>query len=156
MTNFVEKLKDSRSFYSGKGVSLEAIKLAEEKLCLQFSDEYKKYLLLYGIASIYGHEFTGLGVNGSLNVIDATNYERSKNSGVPSDYYVVEELHIDDIVIWQNHSGDVFQSYADGTWEKKSRSLYDFILEDSEDESIVVKQNKDSSSETNRSKEKHF
>ena len=142
MRNFVDQLSKSKSFHSGKGVTQDVIEAAEEELNLMFSDEYKKYVLMYGKASIYGHEFTGLGIKGPLNVVEATKYQRSKNPNIPGDYYIVEELHIDDMAIWQNRSGEVFQSYGDGTYEKMFDSLSDLIEEDMKDSPEIEKPKK--------------
>lgn len=134
MGRFITCLKNSEKFYGGNGVSPEIIENAESELLLKFSEEYKEYLLCFGSASIYGHEFTGLGIDGPLNVIDATRYDHSKNPSIPNDLYVVEELHIDDVVMWQKQSGEIYQSFGDGSFEKKYDSLYEYIKENSEDE----------------------
>lgn len=142
MANFVEQLSKSKKFHCGKGVSSDVIHSAERELGLRFSEEYAGYLLTYGNASIYGHEFTGLGIDGPRNVVEATSYERSKNPDIPSGYYVVEELHIDDMVIWQNNSGKVFQSYGDGTCEKTFESLSKLIQEEMDDGALEEKPKK--------------
>ena len=77
---------------------------------LKFSDEYRKYLARYGVASANGHEFTGICASSRLNVVDVTISERINNPNIQMDYYVVEQANIDRIVIWQSQTGEIYQS----------------------------------------------
>lgn len=145
MEKFINLLKAADRFYSGDAASNDAIEQAETTLSLKFSPEYREYLMTYGVASIYGHEFTGLGLDGPLNVVEATEYQRKKNPEIDPTYYVVEETHIDDIVIWQSFDGTVYQSFSDCAVKKINGSLSEYIENektDSSKEEPVVKEKK--------------
>lgn len=83
---------------------------AECDLNLKFSDEYKNYLKRYGVAIFDGHELTGLCNGKRLDVIRVTKEQRRLVSHISNEWYVVECLNIDQIVIWQDVSGNVYQT----------------------------------------------
>ena len=106
----------------------EDIEKAEAALQLRFSKEYKEYLQQFGVATFQGHELTGITKSNRLNVVSVTEKEREKMPTIPNSFYVLEEAHIDGIVIWQIVSGEVFQTQY-GTAEVKLlyKSLVDYI-----------------------------
>lgn len=67
---FVQALESSADLYRLTGVSVERIKLAEELLNVEFTNEYKEYLSAFGVASANAHEFTGICQSPRLNVVD--------------------------------------------------------------------------------------
>lgn len=127
MGNFVEKLEKMPSFRKRKAASKEQIQNAEDSLALNFSKEYKEYLSEYGVASIFGHEFTGICNAKRLDVVAVTQEERENNQKVPNDLYVVEQANIDGTVIWQSRTGDVYQSQPNMKPVKICNSLYEYI-----------------------------
>lgn len=127
MGDFVEKLAKMPSFRKRKAASKEQIQNAEDSLALKFSKEYKEYLSEYGVASIYGHEFTGICNSERLDVVVVTQEEQKKNQRIPNDLYVVEQANIDGIVIWQSRAGDVYQSQSNMNPVKICNSLYEYI-----------------------------
>ena len=98
------------SFRMRVPASVEQIDMAEKALGLQFSEEYREYLSAFGAASIYGHEFTGICTAKRLDVVSVTIYERERNPQIPENYYVLEQLNIDDVVIWQAQNGNIYQT----------------------------------------------
>ena len=102
-------LKKYDDFVSLEGASENDIKSAEIELRVIFSEDYKQYLSKYGAASSNGHEFTGISASKRLNVVDVTKRIRDRGYNIPKDFYVVEELDIDDIVVCQNQKGEVYQ-----------------------------------------------
>lgn len=82
----------------------------ETTLGVMFTEEYREYILVFGVASANGHELTGLCRSPRLNVVEVTMAERKNNANVPNDWYVVEQANIDDIVIWQASSGEIYQT----------------------------------------------
>jgi len=110
MSDFVNKLKVFDDFVSIGETDEKAIKDAESKLGLLFSEEYREYLRACGAASVDGHEFTGIVNSDRLNVVDVTMRERNRNASTPKDLYVVEEVQIDGIAIWQSGNGRVYKS----------------------------------------------
>lgn len=109
------------------GVSEKDIEAAEMALGLTFAEEYRDYLLNCGIATAGGHEFTGIGKSRRLNVVNVTQEYRRKNKNIPDDLYVVEELGIDKIVIWQSTSGEIYQTVAESKPEKIADSIAEYL-----------------------------
>ncbi len=127
MSDFNNKLNKSSDLHSFSGVSEERIKQVEEELKLKFSDEYKDYLLEYGIASAEGHEFTGICKFPRLDVVYNTIKERENNESIPNNLYVVEQANIDDIIVWQSETGEVYLSQFGRYPEKISDSLAEYM-----------------------------
>lgn len=124
ITSIIVKMK---SFHARKPAQLNEIESAEKKLNLKFNKDYKKCLIEFGQFSIYGHEFTGITKSLRLNVVEITMEERVKKQLIPIDLYVIEQTHIDDIVIWQNEQGEIFQSSFNNSPHKIADSLLDYI-----------------------------
>lgn len=127
MSDIVEILKGKPNFHSLSGASDELIEEAEEKLKLKFACEYRQYLAAFGAVSANGHEFTGICEAPRLNVVDVTSFERTINSEVPMNLYVIEQANIDDIVIWQSASGEVYQSMPGAPMIKLCDSISEYI-----------------------------
>lgn len=124
---FVDLLATMKSFRHRNSVSYAEIKDAENKLGLYFSEEYKDYLSQYGEVSIYGHEFTGICDSKRLNVVEVTIEQKENNPSIPDEYYVVEELNIDDCVIWQDKNGAVYSSMPNEDIKLEANSLKEYI-----------------------------
>lgn len=129
MKIFCEILSKQPSFTAGKGIKVEDIRKAEKELDLRFAVEYFDYLLCFGIASCYGYEFTGICESKRLNVVDVTLEEKEYNKNVPDDFYVIEQVHIDGIVIWQSKKGEIFQTFPNCKPVKIFDSLADYITQ---------------------------
>lgn len=127
MTDIVNLMQKQPDFYAMKGASVEEISRAEKELTLRFADDYRRYVAAFGVASYSGHELTGVCKSKRLNVVNVTLEERSKNAGIPSDWYVIEQANIDGIVIWQTMTGEVYQSMPNATPKKLCNSLCEFV-----------------------------
>lgn len=127
MTEIVQKLRSFPAFHALSGVSAEQISNAEKALALRFADDFREYLLAFGIASSDGHEFTGICNSKRLNVVDVTLFERSINPTIPWDWYVLEEASIDGIVIWQGSIGGVYQTQPGRKAIKLADSICDYL-----------------------------
>ena len=57
----IDEMQHMEDLLSGNGVTVEEISNAEMQLGIVFADDYKQYLIGYGIAVVNGHELTGLG-----------------------------------------------------------------------------------------------
>ena len=125
MSTLSEVFKRKRDFYCEKGASADAIKNAEKILGLKFSDDYREYLQLYGAVSCGGHELTGFSEEAGLNVIDATLKNRTENPNISNLLYVLEETHIDGIVIWQAETGEVLQA----EYKEAPKKIFDSLIE---------------------------
>lgn len=127
MSDFAKAIKKYDDFFSAKGADKQLVADAESALSLRFAKEYIEYLEECGVASADGHEFTGLINSKRLNVVDVTQAAKNKNGNIPQDFYVVEELQIDGIVIWQSESGEIYMTASDGVPEKINDSLAEYI-----------------------------
>ncbi len=129
MKNIVGIIQSYNDYIGREGVTEEKINEAEKELKLKFADEYRTYLLNLGIAYANGHEFTGITELEELSVVAQTLRARMRNPKLPSDIYVIENLGIDDLLIWQNEKGELFQTAYDGLPVKIDVSLEDYIKE---------------------------
>lgn len=120
-------LKKQPLFASYMAGTVDDITKAEEKLNLSFSAEYKRYLLKYGFATYEGHEITGICKAKRLNVVDVTIIEREYTENIPANWYVIEQLNIDGIVIWQSETGEIFQTSPNTEPIKICDSLAEYI-----------------------------
>ena len=127
MAQFYMAIKSKPDFFSVEGVSAERISQAETVLNLHFAPEYREYLSAYGVASADGHEFTGICASPRLNVINVTQEEKAALPDVPADWYVVEQAHIDSIVIWQSATGEVYQTQPGAKPLRLCSSLAEYI-----------------------------
>ena len=70
--NIVEKIKTIPDLCHLSGCKTNQIKTAQKELDLEFPDEFIDYVMEFGVISFYGTEWTGLNVEGYLNVVEAT------------------------------------------------------------------------------------
>ena len=127
MSRIIEEFSKKSNFYSEKGASDEMIKQAEVALGLKFADDYKEYLHLYGAVSCGGHELTGFSEDVNLDVVKVTLKNIEKNQNVNLPLYVIEETHIDGIVIWQSESGGVYKTDYKETPVKIYESFIEYV-----------------------------
>ena len=127
MSRIIDEFSKKSNFYSEKGASIEMITKAEEILGLKFADDYKEYLQQYGSVSCGGHELTGFSEDENLDVVKVTLKNLEKNQNVKIALYVVEETHIDGIVIWQSESGEVYKTEYKDTPVKAFETFTDYV-----------------------------
>lgn len=127
MADIIEVLKEKPYFCSLSGVDESDIFSAEGILKVKFADEYIQYLKEFGVASVDGHELTGICKFPRLNVVDVTLEERNLNPDIPKDLYVLEQANIDDIVIWQNQYGCIYQSMSGAKIRKICNSICEYL-----------------------------
>ena len=120
-------LKSKPCFKAYSSANNETIIQLEEKLSLKFAQEYVEYLKSFGFVTYEGHELTGICKVKRLNVVDVTTEEKESNDNVPNDWYVIEQLNIDDIVIWQSSSGEIYQTAPAREPVKLCDSLTEYI-----------------------------
>ncbi len=127
MKDIVELLKSKELLNEVKCISEDAICEAEDSLSLHFSEEYKKYVSELGFAVYDDHELTGICKAKRLNVVDVTKTEREITPNVPYDWYVIEQLNIEGIVIWQSYTGEIHQTAPNSEPKKICDSLAEYI-----------------------------
>lgn len=126
MSELIEVMRCKPNFYAEKGVSLIQIEQAEKTLGLKFALDFKECLREFGAVSFGGHELTGFSADPNLDVIKVTQKNRLKNN-VGMNLYVIEEAHIDGIVIWQDSDGTVYETAPKSETKKIARSLVEYI-----------------------------
>ncbi len=126
MSNLKKIISSVDSFDCIGGVSDGEIARAEKVLGLKFADEYKEYLKEYGTGFFDTMEPTGLNISKRLNVVDITLMERELRS-LPKEFYVIENLAIDFLLILQNDKGEVFEVDGTGNRRKIFNSFAEYI-----------------------------
>lgn len=101
---------------------------AELQLRVSFSNEYKEYLSTFGAIMADGIEVSGIAKSEHRNVVALTKKEWALNPKVPHTMYVVENTCVDGIIIWQDTTGEVYQTYPNHTPKKIADSLQDYIM----------------------------
>ena len=123
--DIIKVINKFNDLYFLGGVEDKTIEDAEKVLNLKFSDEYKQYLSEFGAATFNGREFTGIVNSKRLNVVEVTKQYRKYNTTVPDNYYVIENLHIDNTFILQDEKGYVYQA----TGKEPPVKIYESIVE---------------------------
>lgn len=113
--------------YTG-GVSNSQIKEAEQELGLKFAADYKKYLQQFGAISGDGIELSGIIASRHCNVVVLTNRERELNKLIPENMYVIEDLGIEGVTIWQDKSGVIYTISPYKSPKRIYSSLSEYIL----------------------------
>lgn len=129
MYDVIDFLQSKGELLTGKAVPKEDIEKIEEQLGVSFANDYKKIVSTYGFVCVDGHEITGITNAKRLNVYEVTIKEREKVVCDMAGMYVIEQTHIDDIVIWQSTSGEVFQTFLGGNPEKIAEGIIAYIQE---------------------------
>jgi len=125
--SIIENIKNKDDLITGRPVGLDIIEEAEKKLKLRFSVDYKEYLSEFGFAVFEEHELTGICNGKRLDVVKNTLEERECNRFLSNEWYVIECLGIDGVVIWQNEKGEIIQTTPDGSINKICDSLCEYI-----------------------------
>ncbi len=108
MAEINEKIKSISKLYHVAGCDLNQIEEAQKALNINFPEEFLDYVKEFGAISFYGTEWTGLNVEGYINVVDATIQEREINSNFPTDCFVIENQAIDGLLTIVNEMGEVY------------------------------------------------
>lgn len=127
MYDVIEFLQSKGELLTGKAVPKEDVEKIEEQLGVSFANDYKKIVSTYGFVCVDGHEITGITNAKRLNVYEVTIKERKNVAFDMSGMYVIEQTHIDDIVIWQSDSGEVYQSTNGLQVKKIANCIIDYI-----------------------------
>jgi len=127
MSNIISVIKKLPGIESLAPVSREDICKAEASLNLIFAQEYKEYLSVFG--TIYSDvvAISGLGGKPYDDVIELTEKCRSVNAQIPRTFYVVEDVGVDGLVIWQDESGTIYQSTPFRTPDKICNTLSEYL-----------------------------
>lgn len=129
MSDIINVINNLPDLLSLKPIDEAMISEEERKLNLRFAKEYKMYLMRFGAIIADGIELTGITNSSRSNVIDKTINEWKINPSVPRNMYVIEDLGIDGIVIWQSTNGEIYQTTPNGTPKKIAKSLAEYLTQ---------------------------
>lgn len=127
MYDVIGFLQSKGELLTGKTVDEGEIEKIEEQLGIRFAEDYKKLVSTYGFVCVDGHEITGITNAKRLNVYEVTMKERENVACDMSGMYVIEQTHIDGIVIWQSALGEVFQTSANHEPVKIADSIINYL-----------------------------
>ena len=113
--------------YEHSGDYSNKVVKAEQDLGLSFAEDFREFLLSFGQTNIENHEITGVVLDNFLNVVVATMDERQYTHSDTQNMYVIENLGFDGLVIWQNTSGEIFQTIPDKL--VKPEKIYNTLVE---------------------------
>lgn len=126
MSGLSEVLRSKPDFYAEKGVSEIQIEDAEKMLGVKFALDFRECLREFGAISVSGHELTGFSADKNLDVVEVTQKNLQKNK-VEKSLYVIEEAHIDGIVIWQDADGVVYETTSNSKPMIIATSLAEYL-----------------------------
>ncbi|MCB1614715.1 MAG: SMI1/KNR4 family protein [Pseudomonadales bacterium] len=126
MLNTIKKIEEKFKLYKTKGASEEIIAEAERQLNLRFSEDYKKYLSMYGAISFGSTELTGLNIDCYANVVSVTLKEAQKNKFFPKGSIVLENTGVEGLLILQQPDGEVYE-WQNGKKGASFRNLEEFL-----------------------------
>lgn len=127
MTKIVDLINSLTDMLSLKPATAIQITDAELQLRVNFADEYKEYLSVFGAIMADGIELAGIAKSEHRNVVSLTKKERELNPKVPHTMYVIENTCIDEIIIWQDTNGTVYQTKPNSEPVKIASSLEEYI-----------------------------
>lgn len=121
----IKKLPSMKSY--APPTSDEAIKNAEEKLSLKFAEDYKVYVSFFG--AVWSDIITVSGIidDEDFGVVNLTNKLRPFYPQIPLNFYVIEDVGIDGLVIWQDETGSIYQSIPNNEPMRIYSNLSDYL-----------------------------
>jgi hypothetical protein len=132
MSNIVSTIKALPNLLALTPAANTEISDAETQLRLRFADEYKAYMAEFGAALADGIELTGIAKSEHRNVVSVTKQEWKLNPQVAHNLYVVENVGIEGIIIWQSFDGTLYQTTPNGEPVKVADSLESYLLQNAE------------------------
>ena len=124
---FVDIIKEMPDYIGSNGRDKNTIAEAEKELGVTFAGDYHEYLEKIGLACFDGLELTGLTKTSRLNVVSVTVEQREQLGNIDASWYVIEEVGIDGIVIWQSADGSIYATAPNSKARKIANSLSEYI-----------------------------
>lgn len=106
--DLIDKIKEIDELNEYGHCTDEQIEQAEKELDLEFPEEYTDYVKEFGCISFGNTKWTGLGVTGEQNTVEATQKAKSANRKFPDGYFVLEFLNDGKRAAIVNEEGSVF------------------------------------------------
>lgn len=128
MSKIIDVINNLENLLSLKPASTDDVGNIEIELALPLAEEYKEYLLEFGAILADDIELTGVAKSKNRDVVQVTKKEWAANDKIKHNLYVVENVGIEGIVIWQDGSGTVYESRPNHEARKIANSLSDYII----------------------------
>lgn len=122
--NVINNLNGMRAM---KPVTLKQIDIAQKELGVVFAEDYKTYVMHYGVISAEKVELTGISTVQRLDVVRVTQNERELNANIPDNAYVIENVGIDGIVMIQFTNGKIYSITMNGNLKLVCNSLTEYL-----------------------------
>ena len=126
MSKIIDVINGLENLLPLKPASVEAVENVEIELELPLA-EYKEYLLKYGAILADDVELTGIAKSKNRDVVQVTQREWSANAKINHNLYVVENIGIDGIVIWQDGTGKIYESSPNKAAKQIANSLAEYL-----------------------------
>lgn len=127
MSQVVDQVRLLNRFRGGGPVPEIDIDAAEKQLGTTFAPDYRACVSAFGRITCFGHELTGIGNAQRLDVVEITKQRRSENQTVPDTWYVIEELHIDDVCAWQSPQGEIYLVHPNAEPSHAADTLLEYL-----------------------------
>ena len=63
----------------------------------------------------------------AMNVVSVTQEEHNRNPAIPHSWYVIERIHADSVVVWQDESGSIYQVQSSDPPVKIASGLSEYM-----------------------------
>lgn len=127
MSKIIEVIDSLEDLLPLKKATKEDVENIEKELGLALAEEYKEYLLNYGAIMADDIELTGVAKSKNRDVIQVTKREWEANEKVKHNLYVIENVGIDGIIIWQDETGKIYESTPNHEAKQIAESLAEYI-----------------------------
>lgn len=127
MSDIISTIIKLPGMESHKPASEEVIKSVEEKLNLKFADDYREYLINFGAVRSEIIAISGITNDPEYGVLELTNKIRLFNTQIPTNFYVIEDVGVDGLVIWQDETGTIYQSLPTKAPMQLYNNLTDYL-----------------------------
>lgn len=127
MSKIIKVIEKLDSLLSLKPATANDIRNVEIELALPLAEEYKEYVQAYGAIIADDVELTGIAKSKNRDVIQVTKREWAANSKIKHNMYVIENVGIDGIIIWQDVQGAVYESRPNRAAVKIADSLAEYL-----------------------------
>ena len=127
MSRIIEVIEKLPELITLKPAEIDTIENIEIELALLLAEEYKEYLHMFGAVMADNVELTGVAKSKHRNVVTVTKREWEANPLIKHTLYVVENIGIDGIIIWQDKTGNIYQSCPHCSAVKIADCLADYL-----------------------------
>ena len=127
MSDIISTIKRLPELESSGPVSNEEICSAEVAAQVKFAEDYRVYLSAFGAVCSSIIAVSGISEDKDYGVVELTNKLRSLYTKVPPNFYVIEDVGVDGLVIWQDEAGVIYQSVPCSQPIKLFDNLSDYL-----------------------------